>query len=96
MKTINIEQTSSIRDNSKRGSVFDFLRKVMQNNFRQYNDKSKLKIVSAYFTIYAFYALKEELQNEVSEVKFILGEPSSVENLEIGRASCRERVYVLV
>lgn len=81
METINKEQTSSIRDNSKRGSVFDFLRKVMQDNFRQYNDKSKLKIVSAYFTIYAFYALKEELQNEVSEVKFILGEPSSVENL---------------
>jgi len=72
---------SSIRDNAKRGNVFNFLKKVIQDNFNNYNDKSKLKIVSAYFTIYAFYALREELKDKVSEVKFILGEPSSVENL---------------
>jgi len=75
------EQLSSIRDNAKRGTVFNFLKKVIQENFDKYNDKSKLKIVSAYFTIYAFYALRDELKNKVSEVKFILGEPSSVENL---------------
>lgn len=75
------EQLSSIRDNAKRGTVFNFLKKVIQENFEKYNDKSKLKIVSAYFTIYAFYALRDELKNKVSEVKFILGEPSSVENL---------------
>ena len=78
---MNKEQLSSIRDNAKRGTVFNFLKKVIQENFDKYNDKSKLKIVSAYFTIYAFYALREELKNKVSEVKFILGEPSSVENL---------------
>lgn len=77
------EQLSSIRYNAKRGTVYNFLKKVIQENFDKYSDKSKLKIVSAYFTIYAFYALKEELKNKVSEVKFILGEPSSVENLSL-------------
>lgn len=81
MQSIEKERVSSIRDNAKRGTVYSFLKKVIQENFDKYNDKSKLKIVSAYFTIYAFYALREELKNKVSEVKFILGEPSSVENL---------------
>ena len=81
MQSMNEDRISSIRDNAKRGTVYDFLKKVIQENFDKYNDKSKLKIVSAYFTIYAFYALREELKNKVSEVKFILGEPSSVENL---------------
>lgn len=81
MQSMKQEQLSSIRDNAKRGTVYNFLKKVIQENFDKYSDKSKLKIVSAYFTIYAFYALKEELKNKVSEVKFILGEPSSVENL---------------
>lgn len=78
---MNKDQISTIRDNAKNGTVFDFLKDAIQENFNKYNDKSKLKIVSAYFTIYAFYALREELKNKVSEVKFILGEPSSVENL---------------
>lgn len=83
MQSMKQEQLSSIRDNAKRGTVYNFLKKVIQENFDKYSDKSKLKIVSAYFTIYAFYALKEELKNKVSEVKFILGEPSSVENLSL-------------
>ena len=73
--------SSSIRDNAKRGNVYNFLKKVINENYDKYDDKSKLKIVSAYFTIYAFYALKEELKDKVSEVKFVLGEPTSVENL---------------
>lgn len=72
---------SSIRDNAKRGTVYGFLKDVLRENFGKYNDKSKLKIVSAYFTVYAFYALRDELMNKVSEVKFVLGEPTSVENL---------------
>ena len=75
------EKDSLIRDNAKYGRVFEFLKKVINNNFDKYNTKSKLKIVSAYFTIYAFDALKEELKNKVSNVQFVLGEPSSVENL---------------
>lgn len=72
---------SLIRDNGKHGNVFDFLKEKINDNFDKYDDKSKIKIVSAYFTIYAFYALKNELMDKVSEVQFILGEPSSVENL---------------
>ena len=78
-----VKNRSSIKDNAKYGTVYSFLQEVLNNNFDKYNDKSKLKIVSAYFTIYAFYALRNELKNKVSEVKFILGEPSSVENLGI-------------
>lgn len=77
----NTATSSSIRDNAKYGKVFDFLRNTIQENYQHFNDKSKLKIVSAYFTIYAFAALKNELKQEVSDVKFILGEPFSVENL---------------
>jgi hypothetical protein len=46
--------SSGIRDNHKRGSVADFLRAKIQPG-------SRLSIVSAYFTIYAYDALKEHL-----------------------------------
>ena len=42
---------SGIRDNYERGSVGDFLKEKIQ-------DGTKLSIVSAYFTIYAYDALK--------------------------------------
>jgi hypothetical protein len=45
---------SGLRDNHARGTVADFLREKIQTN-------SRLSIVSAYFTIYAYDALKEEL-----------------------------------
>lgn len=45
---------SGIRDNYKRGLVADFLRNKIK-------DGSKLSVVSAYFTIYAFDALKDWL-----------------------------------
>jgi hypothetical protein len=43
---------SAIRDNRHRGTVGDFLKAKVEEN-------STLSIVSAYFTIYAFDALKE-------------------------------------
>lgn len=45
---------SGIRDNHNRGNVADFLRSNLQHN-------SLLSIVSAYFTIYAFDKLEQEL-----------------------------------
>ena len=45
---------SSIYDNHKRGSVGDFLKEKIQKDV-------ELSIVSAYFTIYAFEALKDQL-----------------------------------
>ena len=43
---------SGIRDNHHRGTVGDFLKEKIQAG-------SKLSIVSAYFTIYAFEKLKD-------------------------------------
>ncbi len=45
---------SGIRDNYRRGSVGDFLKEKIKNG-------SEISIVSAYFTIYAFEALKNQL-----------------------------------
>jgi hypothetical protein len=47
---------SSIRDNKKRGSVGEFLAENILKG-------SKLSIVSAYFTIYAFDKLKNQLSS---------------------------------
>ncbi len=59
---------SSVRDNHTRGKVADFLREKMQSH-------SKLSIVSAYFTIYAYEALKEELER-IEHLHFLFGEPT--------------------
>lgn len=59
-----------IRDNYSRGTVGDFLKDKIQEG-------SKLSIVSAYFTIYAFEALKDQLQN-IESLDFLFGEPSFI------------------
>ncbi len=46
--------TSGIHDNHKRGLVGEFLKTKIQKS-------ADLSIVSAYFTIYAFEALKEQI-----------------------------------
>jgi len=66
--------TSGLRDNHTRGSVADFLRAKIQTD-------SKLSIVSAYFTIYAFDALKDELER-IEHLNFLFGEPSFVNRLD--------------
>ena len=43
---------SGIRDNHRRGNVADFLKAKLKTG-------SRLSVVSAYFTIYAYEALKE-------------------------------------
>lgn len=65
---------SGIRDNHRRGSVGDFLKEKIQQG-------SKLSVVSAYFTIYAFEALKAQL-TEIEELKFLFGEPRFVGSLD--------------
>ena len=81
---------SKILDNSKRGTVINFLKDKINSNL-SIGCKSNLNIVSAYFTIYAFQALKKELSNGVAKVNFILGEPSSVENL--GLKNKRSKIF---
>jgi hypothetical protein len=65
---------SGIRDNHHRGSVGSFLQGKIQPG-------SRLSIVSAYFTIYAFEALKNQL-TAVEDLQFLFGEPRFVRSLD--------------
>lgn len=68
------ELSSAIRDNQGRGKVGDFLKDKIRNG-------SKLSIVSAYFTIYAFDQLKDKLQG-IDHLNFLFGEPRFVKSLD--------------
>lgn len=65
---------SGLRDNHSRGTVADFLKSKI-------HDGSRLSIVSAYFTIYAYDALKQAL-DRVEHLDFLFGEPSFVNRLD--------------
>ncbi|MDX9792371.1 MAG: helicase-related protein [Kiritimatiellia bacterium] len=65
---------SNIRDNHTRGAVADFLREKIK-------DGSHLSVVSAYFTIYAYDALKETL-DRIGHLDFLFGEPTFVNRLD--------------
>ena len=65
---------SGIRDNHNRGKIGDFLREKIQHG-------SQLSFVSAYFTIYAYHALKDEL-NKINGLNFLFGEPRFVKSLD--------------
>jgi SNF2 family DNA or RNA helicase len=66
--------TSGLRDNYTRGSVAEFLKGRIQ-------DGSRLSVVSAYFTIYAYYALRTTL-DRIEHLDFLFGEPSFVSRLD--------------
>lgn len=65
---------SSIRDNYQRGNVADFL-------VDKISVDSQLSIVSAYFTIYAYESLAEQLEG-ISGLRFLFGEPSFITSLD--------------
>lgn len=65
---------SGIRDNHSRGSVADFLREKVSAG-------SELAVVSAYFTIHAYQALREKL-DPVQRVRFLFGEPRFIGSLD--------------
>jgi hypothetical protein len=65
---------SGLRDNHNRGTVAEYLRSTLKSG-------SHLSIVSAYFTIYAFDALKNEL-DQIEHLRFLFGEPSFVNRLD--------------
>ena len=67
-------KSSGIRDNHYCGSVGDFLKLHIQ-------DKSRLSVVSAYFTIYAYEALKDWL-DRIEHMDFLFGEPTFVKPLD--------------
>ena len=66
--------SSGIRDNYLRGSVGEFLREKIRPD-------SALSIVSAYFTIYAFEKLKDQLTT-IDGMRFLFGEPSFINALD--------------
>ena len=65
---------TGLRDNHNRGSVADFLKDKL-------SDSSKVSIVSAYFTIYAYDAMKEKL-DKIERLDFLFGEPSFINRLD--------------
>src|SRR5690349_5366885 len=73
--------SSGIRDNQDRGSVGEYLLQHIQSG-------SQLSIVSAYFTIYAYQALQEQLDT-VTELRFLFGEPRFVSALDPERSETK-------
>ena len=67
-------RNTRIRDNHDRGTVGDFLKSNIENG-------SSLSVVSAYFTIHAFEALKGYLW-EIDGLRFLFGEPDFIKNLD--------------
>ena len=63
-----------IRDNRHRGTVGAFLESEIENG-------SSLSIVSAYFTIHAFNALKSTLTG-IDGLRFLFGEPNFIRSLD--------------
>ena len=60
-----IPTNSGLRDNHTRGTVADFLKGKIR-------DGSRLSVVSAYFTIYAYDAIKDSL-DRVEHLDFLFG-----------------------
>jgi hypothetical protein len=65
---------SGIRDNHTRGNVAEFLKSHIQEG-------SQLSVVSAFFTIYAYEALKESL-DRIDHMDFLFGEPRFLRALD--------------
>jgi hypothetical protein len=65
---------SGIRDNHYRGAVADFLKTKIHSG-------SRLSVVSAYFTIYAYDALRENL-DQIEHLDFLFGEPRFISSLD--------------
>lgn len=74
MPTPTSTNISGLRDNHTRGSVAEFLKAKIQPG-------SRLSVVSAYFTIYAYDALKDCLDN-ISHLDFLFGEPTLINRLD--------------
>lgn len=58
-------------DNKQNGKIGDELKEDIKTN-------SKLSIISAYFTIYAYKELKKEL-NRIDNLRFLFTEPTFVD-----------------
>ncbi len=78
-----------IRDNKDYGSVGEFLRDVVKEG-------SELSVVSAYFTIFAYYGLHEQLDT-IKSMKFLFGEPTFVtsDNVDVRNYKIEDESIVI-
>lgn len=63
--------SSSVKDNYLRGKVVDFLKEIIE-------PESQLSFITAFFTIYAFDELKDELSN-IDHLDLLFGEPRFIQ-----------------
>jgi hypothetical protein len=75
----SVNFNNSIIDNHEYGNVGDFIRKKIREN-------SKLSGVSAFFTIYAYDALRHELE-KIDSLRFLYGDPKFTQTLDPAKAS---------
>ena len=73
---------SFIRDNHSQGKVGDFLKEVVSSD-------SDVSIVSAYFTIYAYYHLKDNLDG-IKKLRFLFGEPRFIKSLDPDKVNVKD------
>ena len=72
---------SGIRDNHSRGKAGEYVASLLRSG-------SDVSIVSAFFTIHAYHALKDEL-DRVARLRFLFGEPKFLGSLESGRKAAK-------
>ncbi|MCB1091846.1 MAG: hypothetical protein KDL87_09960, partial [Verrucomicrobiae bacterium] len=65
---------SGLRDNYSRGKAGDFLRATIAPG-------ADLSFVSAYFTVHAYQALRDELES-ARKLRFLFGEPKFIRSIE--------------
>lgn len=83
---MNQPPQSGLKDNHRRGKVGDFLRGKLHPGAR-------LSFVSAYFTIYAYEALRAEL-DQIGHLRFLFGEPRFIQSLD--PAKTEEKAFGIV
>ncbi len=69
---------TTIRDNRSNGKVGDFLKETI-------SEDSSVSIVSAYFTIYAYNQLKENL-DKIKDLRFLFGEPTFIKAMDTNKS----------
>ncbi len=74
MQKLENNALHGLRDNHKRGNVAAFLE-------ARTLPESSLSVVSAYFTIYAYHALKGKLDS-IKHLRFLFGEPRFISSLD--------------
>lgn len=72
---------SSIKDNFKHGKLGEYLRDKIK-------DDATLSFVSAYFTIYAYEKIQDQLNN-ISSLRFLFGEPTFVKTIDPSKQTYR-------